>query len=686
MGKMRSPGCSAMRDEGGVRMRKVRGSITIYLLMSLLLVTGLVFTLTESARISCIQTRLKSLMFLAADSCFAEYSREIFEDYGIMALWKSDAEFTADFNSYLEHNLSIADTGLYRDADLWLARPAASAISQVQHLTDDQGNVFIEQVCDYMEYFLVKEALEGLLDILGVFDESEKIGQFVDKINSYKDIFLQVAESVSSIQYHVDKARSVVNNPKVILGNMNQSMERYAQTGNNTYIARFNVNYWNLGQGRDEVLWHMEGLLDDAQQYEIYAGQAQEAVENLRSELEKDKTAYSQETLDAISGQLDSLELKSGDPDGAYYKITENAEAAAGFADDLTSLDPLLSELDPQDMLEHMLDYQPMVSYYNAAFEGFDLNTLGVSNTMERVKREKAGFLSTIKDIFTKGLLEAVAGKDISDNKADTSAFPSKTAGIGSSSGEGGSFASAPHKRLILAEYIAGHFGNYIDQHEDSELLYEMEYILSGKASDRDNLKVAVRELVLLRSGLNMISMMRDQEKMQQAEALALAIVGFTGIEPLIESLKTLIMSVWCLAEGLCDVKALLQGNKVPLVKQGWQWTVTITGLKNFNKSVVPAATDEQGMDYAGYLTVLLLKNSNAVLAFRAMDMIQANACKNYQPAFRMKECINRASMTAAFDAKALFSSFLFVRNVGGVSGGMYGFTLEQEYSYTGFQ
>ena len=112
---------------------------------------------------------------------------------------------------------------------------------------------------------------------------------------------------------------------------------------------------------------------------------------------------------------------------------------------------------------------------------------------MERFPLPKAGFLSTIKDIFTKGLLEAVAGKDISDNKADTSAFPSKTAGIGSSSGEGGSFASAPHKRLILAEYIAGHFGNYIDQHEDSELLYEMEYILSGKASDRDNLKVAVR-------------------------------------------------------------------------------------------------------------------------------------------------------------------------------------------------
>ena len=674
-----------IRAERSSGMTRMRGSITIYLLLSMLLITALVFTLTESARIGCIQTRLKSLMFLSADSCFAEYSKEIFEDYGIMALWKSDAEFTADFNSYISHNLNIADTGLYRDVDLWLARPVVSALSRVQRLTDDQGNVFIEQVCDYMEYFLVREALEGLLDMLGIFDESEKIGQFVEKINSYKDVFLQVAESVSAIQYHVDKARSVVHNPKAILGNMNQSMQRYAETGNNTYIARFNANYWNLGPGRDDMLWHMDGILENAERYEVYAGQAQEAVESLRTELEKDRGVYSEETLQAISGQLDSLELKSGDPDGAYYRIEENAAAAAGYADDLASLDPLLSELNPQDMLEHMLDYQPLVSYYNASFEDFDLDALGLSNTSERVKREKTGFLSTVKDIFTKGLLEAVAGREVSERRMDMADLPSRITGAGASSGDGGSFTSAPHKRLILVEYIAGHFGSYMEQKEDSELLYEMEYILGGKGADKDNLKTAVRELVLLRSGLNMISMMRDQQKMQEAEALALAIVGFTGIDPLIESLKMLIMSVWCLAEALCDTKALLQGSKIPLVKEGWQWTVTITGLKTFQKSVMPAATDEQGMDYAGYLRILLLKKSNAVLAFRAMDVIQANACKNFAPDFRMKECINRVRMTAAFDAKALFSSFLFVRNIGGVSGGKYGFTLEQEYSYTGF-
>jgi len=673
-----------MKEKTNGRIR-VQGSFTIYLLLSLLLIMALIFTLTESARIQCIRTRLKGLTFLAADSCFAEYSREIFEEYGIMALWKSEAGFLAGFDSYLQHNLQISDTGEYRDVDLFLVRPAASAISDVQWLTDDQGSPFVEQVCDYMEYYLVKEALEGLLEMLGVFDESEKIGKFVDKINSYKDVFLKVSDAVSSIQQHVDRARSVVNNPKTLLGNMNHSMERYAQTGNQVFIAQFNTHYWNLGEGRDEMLWHMRGILEDSDQYRQYAAQAEDAIGSLREELQSDQDAYSEETLQAISGQLDALAQKAADPQGLYYRVEENQAAAERCESDLESLDSLLYNLDPQDMQEHLLDYYPMVSYYNAVFENFNLETLGLTNHSERVQREKSGFLSTIKDIFTKGLLEAVAGTSVSDRKTDKSAFPSVTVGTGGLFSGTGSFASAPYKRLVLAEYIAGHFGNYREQKENTELVYEMEYILAGKASDKENLRQVVRELVLLRSGLNMISLMRDPDKMEEAQLLALAIIGFTGIDPLIESLKMLIMSIWSLAEGLSDVKALLLGNRVALIKEGWQWTVSVNGLKTFSRSVVPSASDEEGMDYTDYLKILLLKRSNALLAFRTMDMIQANACKRYDAGFRMKECINRISLTAAFYAKSLFASFLFVRRAVGNGAGAYAFAIQQGYSYTGF-
>ena len=664
-------------------MRRAGGSITIYLLLSLLLVTGMIFTLTEGARIHAVQTRLKGLTFMAADSCFARYSTEIFERYGIMALWKSEAAFTADFDSFLQHNLTIRDLDLYRDADLFLIRHQASAVEDVQWLTDDSGNPFIQQVCDYMEYFMAKEGIEEILSMLGVMEEGDRISAFVDKINSYKDVFLKVADTVASIQQHVDQARSVAYNPKTLLGNMDQSMERYAQTGNQIYIAQFNANYWNLEAGRDEMLYHMQAIREDSETFAADAAVAQEAVESLQEELEADSGAYSEETLDAIRSQLGQLALKTTDPDGDYYRVQENAEAAAGYSRDLEELDPLIYGLDPQQMKDHILEYQPAVSYYNEVFSGFDLDRLGLEHTSQRVTREHAGFLTTIHELFSKGLLRAVAGNEISDKKTDIKVLPSASAG-GLSGGGSDSLLSVPYRRILLAAYITSHFGNYTEPEDDTELTYEAEYVLGGRASDKDNLRITAMELVLLRSGLNMISLMRDSSKMEEAEVLAQSIIGFTGMEALVEILKTLIISAWCLAESICDVKALMAGEQVPLIKDSRHWTVSMSGLKNFNKTAIPAAAGGEGPDYAGYLMILLLKKSNQALAFRAMDLIQANACRWYEPEFRMESCINRVTMTAAFDAGQLFSSFLFVKELTGGGAGAYGFTVRQGYTYTG--
>ena len=65
------------------------GSLALLLLILLLAVLCM---LTESARVNCIQAKLRGITYMAADSCFSEYAREIFDEYGIMALWKTEAE------------------------------------------------------------------------------------------------------------------------------------------------------------------------------------------------------------------------------------------------------------------------------------------------------------------------------------------------------------------------------------------------------------------------------------------------------------------------------------------------------------------------------------------------------------------------------------------------------------------
>ncbi|MCF0230439.1 MAG: hypothetical protein HUJ76_12215, partial [Parasporobacterium sp.] len=268
---------------------------------------------------------------------------------------------------------------------------------------------------------------------------------------------------------------------------------------------------------------------------------------------------------------------------------------------------------------------------------------------------------------------------NISDKAVDTSEFPSSestgrtgTKGIGEASVD----------KILMGEFILRHFGNYVSPIEDTALEYEAEYILAGRDSDEENLKIAAKDMVFLRSGLNMISMMQDEGKQAQAEAIAEGILGFTGMPVLVESLKTIITGTWCMAEALCDVKTLMGGGKVAMVKAPSDWTVSSVGLKNFSKTVVPSANDDNGLGYEDYLRVMLLMQDREQQNMRTMDMIQADMCKNHNSEFRMKNCISSVKVTAVFEARQLFTAFGFVQDLVGSTPGRYGFMIDQGYSY----
>ncbi len=75
------------------------------------------------------------------------------------------------------------------------------------------------------------------------------------------------------------------------------------------------------------------------------------------------------------------------------------------------------------------------------------------------------------------------------------------------------------------------------------------------------------------------MSLLKDPEKRREAELLAAAITGASGIAPLVSVTTFFILTVWALAESVEDVKALLEGGKVPFLKQGREWRVSLTGL-----------------------------------------------------------------------------------------------------------
>ncbi len=658
---------------------KEKGSITIYLLMSLVLMMAMICTLAESARVNCLNAKLRGITYMAADSCFAEFASEVFDEYGVMALWKDEAEFTADFNDYVRSNLKLTGLDIYWDADLLQASFDASAIENIQWITDDNGMVFTEQVCDYMLYFLSREAMEKILENFTRAGAGQKVAAFIEKINQYQDVFLKVGNSVTKIQQATDRVKSVAYNPKTILGDMKENLENYEASGNVLYVAQFDMDYWSLRMAKNQYESNLETIQTESQNYYDGMAKAEAAIADLEEQLNLTEDEYSDEAVEAIRTQLEDLRLKSADKDADYYKVSENLEKANEYSEKIKSLNLLINEIGTGTSGQELIETKDTIDFCRAAFASFDVDELGLNASEEAVQVEDTGFISTISDIFNNGLLAAMTDGHVSGKSIDTAELPSKTV---QRSGSGGGILSSTYKKVMLGEYALEYFGNYLDPKEDTALKYEAEYILAGKNNDKDNLEAVVRDLVLLRSGLNMMSFAADSSKMSEVQTLSHAIIGWTGLEFLVQIIASVVISIWCLAEALCDVKAIMSGGKISLIKNPAEWSISAIGLKNFSKSIVPAASSDSGLEYKEYLGLMLLTEGLADEAYRTMDMIQANMCKNHNSLFRMSGCISSIKLQASYSAAQMFSSFGFVKKLVGNGNGRYGFTYAQEYSY----
>ena len=106
-----------------------------------------------------------------------------------------------------------------------------------------------------------------------------------------------------------------------------------------------------------------------------------------------------------------------------------------------------------------------------------------------------------------------------------------------------------------------------------------MEYLIGGKTSDVANLKVVVRRLLLIREGINLAYLETDVQKSQEALTLALGVTSAVGNPELAEPVKHAILAAWAYAESVSDVRILLDGGHVSLIKTEAQWRTSLEHL-----------------------------------------------------------------------------------------------------------
>ena len=211
---------------------------------------------------------------------------------------------------------------------------------------------------------------------------------------------------------------------------------------------------------------------------------------------------------------------------------------------------------------------------------------------------------------------------------------------------------------LFFREYLLDFFPDYLDKKTDARLEYQLEYILCGKNSDRNNLKATAAKLLLIREGVNYLYAVQDPEMNAATGSLAFLVVGWTGLAWLVETLKQGLLMGWAYGESLLDVRTLFAGGRVPLLKDRSTWYLSLENLGNLAALLDAGGADRgQGLAYRDYLRLLLNLQPVRDQKRRGLDMIELNlSSRPGLSGFRADHCITAVKDVTRWHVKPVFS------------------------------
>lgn len=266
-------------------------------------------------------------------------------------------------------------------------------------------------------------------------------------------------------------------------------------------------------------------------------------------------------------------------------------------------------------------------------------------NILDEVESEAATFdiasteLEGFLGIQGMGILSLVVQNtsSLSSAEVDLSEFPSyRTLETGISSYQLDSTNAVARKSLIAA-YILEQFQSATDVISESDfedatnLQYEIEYILGGKSSDKNNLEAVVNQILLLRMAPNYTYLLQSVTKRAEVSTMALTIATTAQVPFLQPAIEQLLLLSWAYGESIVEVRGLLSGNEVALVKSDLNWQLGLTEVLSLGTAEYRTSeTVTGGISYEEYLSILLCLESNESLIMRTLDMIESRMQKSY--------------------------------------------------------
>ena len=123
---------------------------------------------------------------------------------------------------------------------------------------------------------------------------------------------------------------------------------------------------------------------------------------------------------------------------------------------------------------------------------------------------------------------------------------------------------------------------------------------------------------------------------------------------------QTGVIAAWAYVESILDIRALLAGDKIALIKTETQWTAQFGSLAAAFEDGKKAKNCENGVSYQGYLKGFLYTVSSERLAYRMMDIMERTV--RLHPMYadcRMDHVLGGISYRMDYEWQPLFSGLM---------------------------
>lgn len=212
---------------------------------------------------------------------------------------------------------------------------------------------------------------------------------------------------------------------------------------------------------------------------------------------------------------------------------------------------------------------------------------------------------------------------------------------------------------MRMQQYLLTYLSNFCDVKFNRCMSYELEYVIGKKSSDIENLRSVVTQLLVLRETVNFLYLTTDAEKVEEARWLAIGLAGVSMNSAIIETVTIALLTAWAFAESVLDVRALLCGKQIPLLKGADTWTLNLSDIAGINQGYIMAKESPRGLSYKEYLGILLLFERDEDIAMHAMDVQEATVLKQYPlSGFKMDNSIIETRVEIGYNYHPIFLSF----------------------------